>query len=678
VLLRFPRPLTVLVAAGTAAITIGLCAAPASADQVRNAEWWLGSLSITGVWPASQGAGVTVAVLSDGVVSSQPDLSGAVTTAPAIPAAPVAAGQFFGEQGTPIASLIAGRGHGAKGASGIIGVAPEAHILSVPVTVPADDGQLGQPAIAGAIPGAIAAGIKYAVNHGASVIDLPADPGQPDSNGVGGTAAAAGGSAAEKAAVHFALAHNVVVVAPAGDDALTTGAINYPAAYPGVIAVGAFDSAFDKAPWTSHRSYVALTAAGAGVIAATNSGGYQPMNSTAAASAVVAGVVALIRSRYPGLSVADIRKALITTTMFRRPSGLSNGSGYGAVDAAKALSAAAALGTPATTQAGAGAQPRVTPRPAAAGTGAQSLISQIIRAGEISAGVLLLLLLGVLGYALAGRRRRPGRLPAAMAAQWTAGHTQSRYPHAPLTDADRMLEHFAAPVARPDLAGGRIDAAAPPSAASLAGGRWRGEGDLFAAPLPADEAGPTGAGPISRPAPSRTAVAGTPPWEPAPQPEGELPWSDAPTPQTVPGEVVASGYPPPAEPRGQRTADRAPSDGWVTWDDRTDRNNADRTGSALPIAPERPGRLRPDSAPRWMDSADQPDPAAGYADAIASNQHRSGLPVRQPRSVPRAPLSPSGSLWERAEPTPDASPAETTDAGWPADFHRDQARSDYR
>src|SRR5215831_10746138 len=406
VLLRFMRPLTVIVSAGTAAITIGMSAAPASADQVRNAEWWLGSLSITSVWPASQGAGVTVAVLSDGVVSNQPDLSGAVAAAPAIPAAPVAVSPFFGEQGTPIASLIAGRGHGQNAASGIIGVAPEARILSIPVTLPANDGQLGQPATASAIPAAIAAGIKYAVNHGATVIELPADPGEPGSTGVGGSAAAAGGSAAEQAAVSYALAHNVVLVAPAGDDALTTAAINYPAAYPGVIAVGAFDSALDKAPWTSHRSYVTLTAAGAGVMAATNSGGYQPMNSTAAASAVVAGVVALIRSRYPGLSVANVRKALITTTKFRRPSGLANGSGYGALDAQKAFSAAAALSTTAK-QAGSGAQPRITPRPAAAGTGGQSLTSQLLRAGEISVAVLVLLLLVVLGYALTGRRRRP-------------------------------------------------------------------------------------------------------------------------------------------------------------------------------------------------------------------------------------------------------------------------------
>ncbi|MBO0834390.1 MAG: S8 family serine peptidase, partial [Actinobacteria bacterium] len=156
--MRFPRTVTALVAAGTAATVLGVFAAPASADQVRGEEWWLKSVNVSDVWPGSQGAGVTVAVLSDGVVRSHQDLTNAVTAAPAINGAPAAAGQFFGEQGTPIASLIAGHGHGSGGSNGVIGVAPKATILSVPVTLPADDPALRQTAVAAAIPNAIAAG----------------------------------------------------------------------------------------------------------------------------------------------------------------------------------------------------------------------------------------------------------------------------------------------------------------------------------------------------------------------------------------------------------------------------------------------------------------------------------------------------------------------------------------
>src|SRR5208282_4532916 len=125
----------------------------------------------------------------------------------------------------------------------------------------------------------------------------------------------------------YALAHDVVLVAPAGDDATASDAPNYPAAYQGVIAVGAFNSAFIKAPWSSHDSYVTLTAAGAGIEAADNTGGYRTVNSTAAASAVVSGIAALIRSRYPSLSVAQVTKALTSSTVYRPVNGMADGSG---------------------------------------------------------------------------------------------------------------------------------------------------------------------------------------------------------------------------------------------------------------------------------------------------------------------------------------------------------------
>src|SRR4029077_11672962 len=130
---------------------------------------------------------------------------------------------------------------------------------------------------------------------------------------------------------------------------------------------------------------------------------------------------------------------------------------------------------------------------------------------------------------------------------------------------------------------------------------------------------------------SRTAVSGAPPWESAPQPEGELPWSDAPVPQTVAGEVVASGYPPASPPspgsglgfdppaaraRGPRTTDPAPGNGWPTWGDRTDRPSSDR-----PSAPRQTDWPSAETPSPWMEAVDRPDPAGGFADASDSNQH---------------------------------------------------------
>ena len=442
-----------LIATGTAAVTIGLSGMPAAhADQVRQKEWWLRKLDVTGAWAATQGAGVTVAVLSDGVDAKHADLTGAVTAAPALAGAPHAAGQYFGEQGTPIASLIAGRGHGSAGSSGILGVAPAARILSIAVTLPADDPELSQSSVAAAIPNAIAAGIKYAVSHGARVIDLPIDPGEAGSSGTGGTAAAAGGSAAEKTAVSYALAHNVVLVAPAGDDGASSDSPNYPAAYPGVIAVGAFDSAFTKAPWSSHQRYVTVTAAGAGMTAAASSGGYRTINSTSAASAVVSGVAALIRARYPGLSVDQVRRAIITSTVYHPAGGRADGSGYGTVNADRAIAAAAMLAMPPGSRAGAGAQPLLAPAAIPAVSATQGIGSQLKRDGEISAALFVVLLLLIGLYAATGRRRRPASQPV-VTAQWMHRQGQSRYPQVGAGDADRMLEVFTSPVSEPDRIG---------------------------------------------------------------------------------------------------------------------------------------------------------------------------------------------------------------------------------
>jgi hypothetical protein len=601
-----------LIAASTAVVSIGVAAVPARADQVRRKEWWLTSLGVTGAWAASQGAGVTVAVLSDGIDTSQPDLTRTVTTAPALAGAPVAAGKYFGEQGTAIASLIAGHGHGSRGRAGIIGVAPQARILSVPVTLPANDPQLNQSTIAAAIPDAIAAGIRYAVRQGATVIDLPIDPGQPGSSGTGGAQAAAGGSAAEKSAIDYALGRDVVLVAPAGDDGGTASdAPNYPAAYHGVIAVGAIDRAFIKAPWSSHQRYVALTAAGVDILAAASTGGYQRVNSTSAASAVVSGIVALIRSRYPGLTAQQIRTAMTSSTVFHPANGRAHGSGYGTVNAANALAAAATLSTTPANRAGAGAQPPLPAAAVAAPPATSNIESQLGRAGEISGALLALLLVAIGLYAMAGRRRRRGG-PPAVTAQWAHRQAQSRYPqagdfvqagdfasagayaeagglaHRSGADADRMLEAFTAPVARPDR--GVIAQPASHSAVSS-----RADEGLFApAARPVVRGAGSGApeggsadsgpwpahGPASRAVGRRPAVSGAPPWEPASAPDTELPWTDGAGRHSVSGTPAAAALPGPGssaqpdwqdEPSGQslfQRADYGQADyGDAGWDD---------------------------------------------------------------------------------------------------------------
>ncbi|MGH3068366.1 MAG: S8 family serine peptidase, partial [Streptosporangiaceae bacterium] len=347
---------TAAVAAGLAATCIGVAAAPAFADTVRNQEWWLTSLHVTKAWLSSRGAGVTVAVLDTGVDTNQPDLAGSVTTGRDYTGSGRAAGgPFWGAHGTAVASLIAGHGHGPHHGDGIIGVAPLAKILSVRVTLENKDPLLANPTVVAALPAAITRGIKYAVRHGAQVIDLPLDPAAQ----AGGTTT--GGSPAERAAVEAALRKGVVLVAPSGDNGAGTDTINYPAAYPGVISVGAFGQGFVKAPFTNHRPYATLTAAGNGDIAANGPAAYAKLKSTSAASAVVAGIAALIRSQFPTLKPAQVEQALTSGTVFRPKGGKKDGSGVGTADAAAALLAAAKINATPTGSSSSGSAVNPTP-----------------------------------------------------------------------------------------------------------------------------------------------------------------------------------------------------------------------------------------------------------------------------------------------------------------------------
>jgi subtilisin family serine protease len=383
---------TSIIASGLAAACIAVTAAgPAAADTVRDQEWWLGPLHVTKAWLSSKGTGVTVAVLDTGVDPNQPDLAGSVTTGKDYTGSGEKAGsQFWGMHGTAVASLIAGHGHGPHHADGVIGVAPAAKILSVRVTLESKDPLLANTNTVTGLPMSIARGIRYAVRRGAKVIELPMDPaalppapamntgGTGTGTGTGGTTGTdtpttagpatggttTGGSRPEKAAIAEALHKGVVLVAPAGDGGAGADTVNYPAAYPGVISVGAFGQDFVKAPYTSHLPYVTLTAAGNNVIAANGPTGYTKLRTTSAASAMVAGMAALIRAQFPTLTPAQVEKALISSTAFHHKGGRKDGSGYGTADADAALLAAARINSALSAGQGNGATPTPPKAPA--------------------------------------------------------------------------------------------------------------------------------------------------------------------------------------------------------------------------------------------------------------------------------------------------------------------------
>jgi type VII secretion-associated serine protease mycosin len=310
--------------AGFAAVAVAasviLVAQSASADDIRDREYWLNNYGITQAWNTTKGAGVTIAVIDTGVDGSHPDLTGTVVGGTDVSGVGAANGQkpisSEPEHGTMVASLLAGHGHGDG--AGVIGVAPDAKILSVSVgfgvgTVSSDD--------------QIATAIRWAVDHGADVINMSLTRNTLD------------WPTSWDDAFLYAMEHNVIVVAAAGNRGSGTTEIGAPATMPGVLVVAGVDrngkTSFDA---SSQGITIAVSAPSEELVGAVPGGGYYQWAGTSGATPIVAGIVALVKAAHPRMDAGNIIHRLTETAT--AVGKVPNASyGYGLVNAAAAVTA---------------------------------------------------------------------------------------------------------------------------------------------------------------------------------------------------------------------------------------------------------------------------------------------------------------------------------------------------
>ena len=343
-------------------------------SKVTSVPWAQEALDWSSVWPLTEGAGITVAVVDSGVDYS-PQLAGKVTAINLLP------GTGYGDcvgHGTGVAGIIAASDLQAEG-NPFEGVAPDAKILSIKV----NNQESGSPAT-------LAQGITDAALEGAQVINV---------------SITAGNSPGLRAAVAGALRKGAVIVAAGGNDDQQTGhGPFYPASYPGVLSVGAVAQDGSLAPFSDLHSHVAVTAPGVNVTS-TTPGGYQAYNGTSFATAFVSGVAALVRARYPKMSGPDVVKRIEQTA----DGSTGPGTGNGLVNP---LLAVTAILAPAVAQ-----SPLPTPRPRPVSVERAPLPDLAARttALQVVAGALGLAALVAIGAVVIreGRRRR-----------WRAGRAQ--------------------------------------------------------------------------------------------------------------------------------------------------------------------------------------------------------------------------------------------------------------
>ena len=329
--------------AGVFVLATSVPAAAAPADSVRDQQQWvLNMLDVPSAWSVSEGANVTVAVIDSGVNPDVSDLDGAVIPGSDFTDLKTSSGNpHWGQHGTWMASIIAGRGNGYD--DGIIGVAPEAKILSIRVIPDMNDPGYKKydTEPEGQIQDELADGIRQAVADHAQVISMSIGYSAP--------------SGTVRAALQDAYDHGIVLVASAGNSGdndeqhTRTGEhgwapVSFPAEYPGVLSVGAVNEQKQPASFSSGNLSVKVAAPGEGVPAQGRNGLYYTVNGTSPACALVAGVAALIKSRYPSISPAQVMEALTTTAHQPMSGGGYNVlTGFGIVDAAAALTEAGKL-----------------------------------------------------------------------------------------------------------------------------------------------------------------------------------------------------------------------------------------------------------------------------------------------------------------------------------------------
>ncbi len=311
-------------------------------DPAWPSQWSLRTLRMAEAWQSGAGSpDVVIAVVDTGLALSHPDLADKLWTN---------AGEISGngldddENGkvddvhgwrfyhyysggayTPAedANIVDDHGHGTHVAGtaaattnngiGIAGVSWGARIMAVKVLDQYGTGWYSD----------VAAGVTYAADSGARVINLSLGDDEP--------------SSALCAAIQYAHDQGSLVVAATGNSG---GAVFCPATCPHALAVAASDSADGRAPFSNYGPEVDVTAPGSGIYSTWPwLDGYATRSGTSMAAAHVSGVASLVWSLWPALGPGRVAEQLMCTAVDIADTGLDPYTGSGRIDAAAATAA---------------------------------------------------------------------------------------------------------------------------------------------------------------------------------------------------------------------------------------------------------------------------------------------------------------------------------------------------
>jgi subtilisin family serine protease len=285
-------------------------------DEGVDRQWSLAVIQAFDAWSITTGSDIIIAILDTGVSPSHPDLSSRTLTG----------FDFVNNDddprdddghGTFTAGVAAAEGDNGIGAAGICW---RCRILPVKVLNRRGRGN----------DAAIAAGIRFAVDRGARIISMSF--GGPDDSRV------------LRESVAYALERDVLLVAASGNGQADGNLPNYPAAYPGVLAVSATGPDDAITGFSTTGDFVALAAPGVGVWSTlwrrTTGDTYGFADGTSAACPHVAGAAALVWTVRPELSARQVAEVLMLGADDRGAPGKDPAYGYGRLNLLRAVQVA--------------------------------------------------------------------------------------------------------------------------------------------------------------------------------------------------------------------------------------------------------------------------------------------------------------------------------------------------
>ena len=285
-------------------------------------------MAATSAWDVTTGSSsVVVVVFECGIDPSHPDINATTgrdfTNAPVAGAGPRPTGNEGADNhGTRVAGCISGKANNGIGATG---VAPGVRIASARIGIPTSGLSFS------ASNDWIVAALDWARSIGARVTNHSYSMGAA--------------SSAIDAALLRARSAGIVNVAATGNS--NTNVIGYPASSPYCLGVGAANRLGSRASFSNYGSGLDFLAPGEEIITTDRvgsmgvSGDYATVNGTSFASPYAAGVAALIISRNPSWTAAQVEQRMKDTCTDMGAAGYDSLTGSGLLNAYRALGGSA-------------------------------------------------------------------------------------------------------------------------------------------------------------------------------------------------------------------------------------------------------------------------------------------------------------------------------------------------